>query len=636
MIVTQDNFSKILTILNTQKIVFIDTETNGLDPYVGHRICGIGLGLGSGKTYYFPFRHLYPNSSNLTQGQLTALIEVLNTIKIMVGYNIKFDLHMLMMDGFIPWDKDLVDVLVGVRLNEIERFPVLGLKDTIERVFGPGSADYDVRTKGILKKNKWTKNFSLAPIDVLGPYCEEDVKWTTKLYLYCLQGIKSTSQTRIWKLENDLTKTLLRMERIGISIDTSYCEKALEKIQERTNVLTERIFSKVGYEFNLNSTKEVGEMFNSLGIHSQEKTPKGKESWGEVALIQIDHPIAGFLHEHRSLEKMRNTYLEPNKTILILHTTYCNWGTITGRLSSREPNLQNIPRFLISVSDKIISSDKAKEIQERIYSMVRANSGARTTVGGSSLSSWGFTGDEKFSDDTEDIVSIRRLFIARPGYSLISFDYSQMEVRVFLSYLDNKEILQKMAKEDFDFHTEAAKIAFGVTEDNENFKFYRQLAKALTFGVIYGIGVSRLAIQLDKTEEEAKEYRDTYFKNIKGSRRFIHNVAKQVRERGYIVNRYGRRYSPEVGKEYVGVNYLIQGTSADIMSERMIEVDKFLRGVGGSVLLQIHDELICELPTPTLDNYVGKVKELLEYNSFNIPLKVDVAICSPSWAHKKG
>ena len=635
MIVTQENFTKITNILDTQKVLFVDTETDGLDPYLGNRICGIGLGLSSGKTYYFPFRHLYPESANLSQGQLLTLIDVLNKVEIIIGYNIKFDLHMLMMEGFIPWDKTLIDVLVGVRLVEKERFPELGLKDTIERIFGSGSADYDIETKDKLKRQKWIKNFALAPIDVLGPYCEEDVKWTTKLYFYCLQSIKNTFQIRIWKLENNLTKTLLKMEWKGISIDTSYCEKALEKIRLRQNVLVKRIFSLAGQEFNLNSPSQVGAMFNSLGINSLEKTPKGKESWGEVALVQIDHPIAGFIHEHRSLEKMRNTYLEPNRTISTLHTTYCNWGTITGRLSSREPNLQNIPRFLISIADKTLSSDKEKEIQERIYSMVRASSGARTSVGGSSLSSWGFTGDEKFSDDQEDIISIRRLFIARPGYILVSFDYAQMEVRVFLSYLNNDEILRKMSEEGFDFHTEAAKIAFGVSEEHENFKFYRQLAKAVTFGIIYGIGIGRLSIQLDKTEEETREYRDKYFENIKGSQNFIRMVARRARERGYISNKYGRRYSPEKDREYVGVNYLIQGTSADIMSERMVEVDKFMPEIGGSILLQVHDELICELPINTLDKSVGKIKELLEYNSFNIPLKVDVAICSPSWAHKK-
>ena len=639
MIVTESNFQKVLKILKTQKILFIDTETSGLKPYEGDEVCGIGIGVAGGKEFYLPFRHKHIESKNLSMDCFLKIIELINQTPILVGYNIKFDLHMLVKEGFqedFIEKRSLVDMIVAVRLIEDERFPKLSLSEVIDRHYGKGSSNYDIEVKEILKENRWKKDFSLSPESILGPYCEKDVYWTRRLYFDVLSEIRRTDQIKIWKIQRKLTKVLFSMERRGIKIDLEYCQEALLKIRDRQKELEKRIYEGFDEKFNINSSQQVGKMFRKIDIVSPEGySAKGNEKWNEVALMQIDHPIAGFIREYRTLMKMDSTYLSPFLEIPIVHGSFWNWGTVTGRLSSRNPNLQNIPRFLISTKDRKLDELQKKEITERIEGMMRARKGSNSSIGGSTLASWGFTGDENFEDANVDQVSIRRLFISRPGYKLVSFDYSQMEIKVFLFYIKNKEFISLMEKEDFDFHSEAAKIAFGVSEQDPDFGFYRQLAKAITFGVIYGIGIKKLASQLGKTEEETKKYRENYFRSISGSQEFIWKINNDAKK-GLIRNKFGRRYILSQGKEYASVNYLIQGTSADILSSRMVVLEKDFKRLQAYPLMQIHDELICEIiDDENIESTVDYIKQKLEENELGMSLKVDIAFCDPSWAHKR-
>ena len=459
--------------------------------------------------------------------------------------------------------------------------------------------------------------------------------WTRKLYIHSEYEIKRTSQEKIWNLQQKLTRILLRMEFNGIRIDSNYCKQALNLLNEYKPILGKKIFDLANREFNILSPKQIGEVFTDLGISSPEITNKGNPSWNETALFQIDHPLSGLIREYRTLGKLGSTYLEPFVDYLTLHGSFCNWGTATGRLSSRDPNLQNIPRFITSLSGEI-TLEQSKEVQERIEAIVRARKGTSVLIGGATLSAMtGFTTEKYYSDEDSERISIRRLFIPRPGYKLISYDYSQMEVRTFISYFSNQRISDLMKKEGFDFHKEAAKIGFNKSGNEPDFHFYRQMAKAITFGIIYGIGNARLASQLGKTEEEAKEYKKAYFKAIEGSREFIRETTNNAQLHGYVINKYGRKYWIDSGKEYVAVNYLVQGTSADILTERMIALEDYFKAVRGKMLIQIHDELICEVPEDSYVEISKKVKDILEENSLDIPLVVDVSLCDPSWAHKK-
>ena len=584
-------------------------------------------------TFYFPIRHL--QGVNLTPDYLTNLMEVMSKRKALVGYNLKFDLRFLENDGLDIGNIELIDGMILVRLTADSTVKELALTKTIQRFYGDKAAQYDIDTKKYLRSNKWHKDFSEAPPEILGEYCEQDVYWTYKLYADCLRKIQQSGQTDILALQYELTKVLYLMENRGVRIDTEYARQAKENILNRQVEVAASVYKLAGREFNIRSTQEVGEVFNSLGIQSTVMTPKGKESWSEGALVQINHPIAGLVRQHRALEKLASTYLEPYIELPVLHTSFCNWGTLTGRLSSRNPNLQNIPRTHFKLKDTQLTDEERTIVKGRIEAVIATKGGSFSTdLSNEVLDTWGFIGDESYDDSDEEQVSIRRLFVPRDNYTLVSFDYSQMEVRVFLSYLQNKEIEDLLQRDDVDFHGETAKIAFDLDETHPEYKFYRQMAKSITFGIIYGIGSQKLSQQLRTTQGEAAQYKKTYLDSIQGSREFIRGVMSAVEERGWIKNKYGRVYKVPSEMSYKGVNYLVQGTSADILNERLIAVHEYLEDKKSNVLLQVHDEIICEIHNSEFPEIPNQIADLMEQNSLGIPLFVDREVCYPSWANK--
>ena len=637
MLVTPDTYESVLADLEQYTTWVVDVETNGLEWHGKNQICGIGVAVETGDTYYFPFRH-YPSleAVNLHPPQLSQLMEVMNERSTLIGYNIKFDLHFLENEGLVVSDKELLDVIVLVRLTEPADVREFSLTATIKRSYGEEAAEYDITTKKILRKNKWNKDFSQAPPTILGPYCEKDVEYTWKLYKDRIKELERTNQTEIFKLEKELTHVLYAMEKRGITVDSDYAMQSAEKILQRQEQIKKRIFETVGYEFLITSPAQVGEALKGLGIEPIVKTAKGNVSWGEEALAQVNHPVAGYMRQYRTLDKLRSTYLEPYFDINTVHTSFCNWGTLTGRLSSRDPNLQNLPRTHFRLSDDPLTGEERETVRGRISAAVSAKGGTyNKDLSDEVVDTWGFIGDESYDSKDEEQISIRRLFIPRPNYSLVAFDYSQMEVRVFLDYFRNPEIEALLKKEDVDFHGEAATLAFGVKEDDAEYKYYRQMAKAITFGTIYGIGSRKLGVQLGVPMQQAADYKKKYFKGLKGSREFFEKVVRVVSSRGWIKNRYGRLYIVPKDLAYKGVNYLVQGTSADILSERMIEVDKYLQDRKSNILVQVHDEIICEVHNDELEEVTPHVQTLLQENTLGIPLEVDVEVCSPSWATKQ-
>ena len=637
MLVTPDTYESVLADLEQYTTWVVDVETNGLEWHGKNQICGVGVAVETGDTYYFPFRH-YPSleAVNLHPPQLSQLMEVMNERSTLIGYNIKFDLHFLENEGLVVSGKELLDVIVLVRLTEPADVREFSLTATIKRSYGEEAAEYDITTKKILRKNKWNKDFSQAPPTILGPYCEKDVEYTWKLYKDRIKELERTNQTEIFKLEKELTHVLYAMEKRGITVDSDYAMQSAEKILQRQEQIKKRIFETVGYEFLITSPAQVGEALKGLGIEPIVKTAKGNVSWGEEALAQVNHPVAGYMRQYRTLDKLRSTYLEPYFDINTVHTSFCNWGTLTGRLSSRDPNLQNLPRTHFRLSDDPLTGEERETVRGRISAAVSAKGGTyNKDLSDEVVDTWGFIGDESYDSKDEEQISIRRLFIPRPNYSLVAFDYSQMEVRVFLDYFRNPEIEALLKKEDVDFHGEAATLAFGVKEDDAEYKYYRQMAKAITFGTIYGIGSRKLGVQLGVPMQQAADYKKKYFKGLKGSREFFEKVVRVVSSRGWIKNRYGRLYIVPKDLAYKGVNYLVQGTSADILSERMIEVDKYLQDRKSNILVQVHDEIICEVHNDELEEVAPHVQTLLQENSLGIPLEVDVEVCSPSWATKQ-
>ena len=538
-------------------------------------------------------------------------------------------------EGLDIEQKALKDVMLLVRMTASTTIRELALTKTIIRLYGEQAGQYDIDTKKALQKNKWNKDYSLASAEILGPYCEKDVFWTYKLYFDCLEKIKASGQQDILDMQYELTKVLYEMERTGISIDAQYVESSIEKIKNRQQEVAQQIYKLAGREFNIRSTQEIGEVFHSLNIYSQLKTATEKESWSAAALAQIDHVLAGLIRQYRALHKLVSTYLEPYIEKDTLHTSFCNWGAVTGRLSSRSPNLQNIPRNHFRLRDVDLTDDELEVVKGRVESSIATKGVISDTVlSDEVLNTWGFMGDESYDEEDSTQVAIRRLFIARPGYKLVSFDYSQMEVRVFLSYLRNDAMNKLLHRTDVDFHGEAAKIAFDITEDDPEFKYYRQMAKGITFGIIYGIGAEKLAQQLQTTKREASLYKKRYLDSIEGSREFIKGVESTVESRGWVKNRYGRVYKVPAADSYKGVNYLVQGTSADILNERLIAIHDYLKNTQSRLLLQVHDEIICEIYEDEIDMVVPNIVTLMQWNTLEIPLFVDKEVCTTSWATK--
>ena len=682
MIVTSDTFTETLNSLPKVSEWIIDVETNGLNPYDMNQICGIGLVPvtdSDSQIYYFPFRHqaIYdepfykqiPSTkivktknddgevinqeevpttiwtedtdvveyNNLSQAQLNELVGFINdNCKTLIGYNVKFDAKFLENEGINVPSMNLVDVLVMVRMTEPTTMNRLSLTDTIIRSYGENAGLYDVETKKILRKHSWNKNFAAAPPYYLGPYCVQDVYWTRKVYQDRLRKLELSKQLDLFRFQNDLTKTLYMMEKRGVLINNKYAKEAYDKTLIRIDVLKNRIYELVGYEFNISSTKQLGETFNAMGIHSPLRTAKGAEAWNEEALVRLNSPLAGLVRQYRALEKIRSTYIEPYLELPVLHTSFNNWGTVTGRLSSSSPNLQNIPRDTVYIEDRQLSESDKADVRDRVAAIVSSKGGnSSTELTDEVLDTWSFLGGDKFNANDDRQIAIRNLFIPRDDYKMIAYDYSQMEVRVFMSYVNNEEMNELMKQDDVDFHGEAAKIAFDVTEDDEQFKFFRQLAKSITFGVIYGIGKDKLALQLNTTPDEAAQYKNTYLENMKGSRKFFNAVIKKIKTDGRVRNKYGRVYRVPSEFGYKGVNYLIQGTSADIMSERMVAVAEYLKDKKSNLLLQVHDEIICEIHKDEVDEVAPEIRRLMKENTLNIPLEVDMEVCDPSWAIKK-
>lgn len=253
--------------------------------------------------------------------------------------------------------------------------------------------------------------------------------------------------------------------------------------------------------------------------------------------------------------------------------------------------------------------------------------------GGRSLSRSSHSGDSKYDDNDNRLVSARRLFINRHGMTLFSFDYSQMEVAVMLYYAGEKDILYRIGNLGFDFHAFIAKEAFACNEEDSNFKLFRNISKGITFGVIYGMGNDTLSRAIGKSIDEAIQLREAYFNKVPKVKAYMDGIKANVEVGNMLYNAYGRRYSIPISQSYLATNYMIQGTAGDLIKEVMINIDRYLSDKKSNMLIQIHDELLFEIQDDEM-HIIDDIAAMMKNNKLGIPLNVKVKKCMGSWANE--
>lgn len=654
LICDRAEFDTLLDRISRAGAVCVDTETTGLYPFKGDKICGVGLSFDEKEAWYLPFRHEgeFYTEGNLDEAWLKELAEALSHVKILIGYNLKFDLKFLFQEGFVllPHQK-LVDVWLMARLVVPDQHPVggLGLQAMEERFIVRGVGKYNDSLKEWMKKNKlWidkSKNgdgtyskvrlFSHVPISKLGPYCCNDVLGTAKVKKVLQRRLVETNQVKVWKNEVESTWDFFRAEIAGVAIDSKYCRQSIKIVVERMDSILKELKQVTGQTFNPNSNGQVTKAMNSVGIISPIMTPGGKsgkkqQAWGKETFKVLGklHPALGLIREFKCLASLKSTYLEvflaANGT---LHGSFNQAGTITGRVSSVDPNLQNIP---VLVQGTLEEGEEVIAHQETLSKMFGPELASNYSIVGKS-----YTADEWDPGDGT-MVAARRAIVPRKGKVFLKADYDQMEMIVFVCYMNNRELLNQIEQSyrdgiPMDFHNLIAKLVWNLEPGDEGFTKARQLAKILNFSIIYGAGIKKVASQLEVSLDQAKVFRSQYFDRLKGAEAFVNRVHETIEARGWVKNSYGRRYVLDETLSYKAVNYLIQGSCADFIKERMFKLRDLMLETDSCIVLQVHDELVIEVPEDRAEEIGERVRTILEEKVFSIPLPCSISICRDSW-----
>lgn len=586
VIVEQSELDAWLKRLKSAKRFCFDLETTSLN-YMEAEIVGIGLALDAGEAAYIPLAHDYLDApAQLDRAKVLAalkpLLEDQKTIKI--GQNLKYDISVLANYDIIVAGTLADTMLASYVLNSTATrhdmdslaLKYLGEKTTsFEEIAGKGAKQL---------------TFNQIALEQAAPYACEDVDITLRLYDVLRPQVDKEGRLAqvLDHLELPLIKVISRIERNGVAIDAERLHAQSQQLDKRIRELEIEAFDLAGREFNLGSPKQLGEiLFNELKIPVLKKTPKGAPSTAEAVLeeLALDYPLPKVIMEHRGLSKLKSTYTDKlprliNKANNRVHTSYHQAVTATGRLSSSDPNLQNIP--------------------------IR----------------------------TEEGRKIRQAFIARPGYRIVAADYSQIELRIMAHLSEDKGLLEAFA-ENRDIHTATAAEVFGTALDKVS-SDQRRSAKAINFGLIYGMSAWGLARQLHIERNQAQTYIDRYFDRYPGVARYMDRIRTQAAEDGFVETVLGRRlYLPEIhsqnrnrrqGAERTAINAPMQGTAADIIKQAMIDVDAWLAEgeFDALMVMQVHDELVFEVKEEQVEAFIGEVQTRMQAAAeLKVPLIVE-------------
>ena len=571
--------------------IAVDTETSSLNPHQADLI-GISLCSKIGKACYIPVGHKSPMciDKNSVIKKLKPLLEDPSVKKI--GQNIKFDFIVLYKQGITissMEDTMLMSYVLDAGKNRHNM-------DTLSEIH---LGHKTISFKEIVGSGKKEINFSEVDVDKAKDYAAEDADITFRLYKKFVRNLKLEKMTNIYELfEKPLIKILAFMEMEGVEVDSKFLKLLSLKFEKKIKNLEREIFKLSKKEFNIGSPKQLGEIiYNDLKITGLKKTKKGSFATSASVLEDLafkGHKFPKLVLDWRQVSKLKNTYSDSlpehiNPKTKRVHTSFLLAATTTGRLASSDPNLQNIP----------IKSEDGKDI--------------------------------------------RKAFSAKKGHLLISADYNQIEMRILADLADVKE-LKKAFKNNEDIHSLTASQIFNVDIKKIN-QDQRRKAKAINFGIIYGISQYGLAKQINVSNYEADEFLNAYFAKFPEIKVYMDNTIKFCRKSGYVNNIFGRRshfngindknFNVRNFQERAAINAPIQGSASEIMRLAMIRLDKKFtdqKNVKSKILLQIHDELIFEVPKNDEKSMITLIKEEMtsvaqsDYHSFSIPLTVDVNI----------
>ena len=594
---TSEKLADLVKELNKAKVISFDTETTSTEEMKAE-IVGISLSIKEGEGYYIPIGHRAGTNLPLEQ-VISALKAPMTNPKIgKIAHNAKYDFIVLARHGLrvspLTFDTMLAEFILNPASHN------LGLKNLAFVKLG----EEMTHIEDLIGKGKKQITMDEVVIESVAPYAVADADIPLRLMALQIDELKRVNGEKLlYEIDLPLTPVLADMEMTGISLDLPFFVETSKRLEKRMSEIEKQVFDSVGKPFNLNSTQQLSDiLFNRLGLEPPDrgnKTASGhfSTSAGVLDLLRGKHPVVDLVLEHRELSKLKSTYVDALQAALnsetgCVHTSYSQIGAVTGRLSSSDPNLQNIP--------------------------IRTEEGRR----------------------------LRHGFIAGKGNVLLSVDYSQIELRI-VAHMAQDEGMLAAFRAGEDIHAATAAAIFGVKPDAVS-KQMRRRAKSINFGLIYGMSVFGLTRYTDLTLAEAETFVKAYFQQFPGIKNYLDGIRKLAAQQGYVETLLGRRrYFPALQskanvqvknrEEREAINAPVQGTAADIMKIAMLNIPSALNqaGLKAKMLLQVHDELVFECPKSELKETARVVQEVME-NAFplSIPLSTE-ARYGANWGETK-
>ena len=590
-IFTWAQFDSWLARLEAAELAAIDTETTSLDEMVA-QIVGISFSVKPGEAAYIPLTHNYPDApAQLPIDEVLAKLKpwLENGAKKKLGQHIKYDRHVFANHG-IEVQGYAHDTMLQSYVLEVHR--PHGLASLAERHLGRSGISYE----DLCGKGAHQIPFSQVDIAKAAEYSCEDSDQTLDVHGTLWPQLETNEQLRfIYQLEMDSSEALYRIERNGVLIDSATLAAQSHELGTRIMALEQEAYEIAGQPFNLGSPKQIGEIFfTKLGLPVVKKTPSGAPSTDEEVLEKLaeDYPLPAKILEHRGLSKLKGTYTDKlgqlaNPRTGRVHTHYAQAVAVTGRLSSNDPNLQNIP--------------------------IRTPEGRR----------------------------VREAFVAPAGSVIASADYSQIELRI-MAHISGDESLLRAFTEGIDVHRATAAEVFGSTPEQVSSE-QRRYAKVINFGLIYGMSSFGLAKNLGIETKAAASYIERYFARYPGVKAYMDETKASAKEQGYVETVFGRRlYLPEInspngprrgGAERAAINAPMQGTAADLIKLSMVKVQDVLDAEkrGTKMIMQVHDELVFEVPEAEVEWVRTEIPRIMaSVADLKVPLLAEIGV-GPNW-----